>query len=134
MDGKMKNVIIGVAVILAVLSVALFGLNSFASSNINGAFSATEQSGETVKEIKVDAFRFGYNPSTIEVNSGNRVRILINNTDTTHGMRIPDLNLRSTNGDTVLEFVAEKTGEFKWYCAVMCGEGHSAMGGTLIVK
>ncbi len=83
------------------------------------------------KEFTVNAFRFGYSPDIIEANKGDSIRIIINNTDALHGMRIPDLGIK---GNEVLEFTADKTGEFNWYCTNMCGGGHMQMQGKLIVK
>lgn len=85
----------------------------------------------SVKEFDVKAFRFGYSPDTITVNKGDKVRINIENTDTLHGIRIPDLGV---SGNEVLEFTAGNTGEFTWYCNVMCGPGHMSMKGRVIVK
>jgi len=84
-----------------------------------------------VKEFKIDAFRFGYNPNLITIKKGDRVRLSINNTDTKHGIRIPDLGI---SGNESLEFVADKSGEFNWYCNNYCGDGHSRMQGKLIVE
>ncbi len=84
----------------------------------------------SAKEIKVRAFQFGYDPMTITVNKGERVKIVIDNLDTPHGMRIPDFGVKGTDG---VEFVANKTGSFPWYCNVPCGPGHRAMNGTLVV-
>ncbi|MEK6832473.1 MAG: cupredoxin domain-containing protein [Nanoarchaeota archaeon] len=84
-----------------------------------------------VKEFTVNAFQFGYSPNVIEVNKGDNVRIIINNTDTLHGMRIPNLSLR---GNEIIEFTADKQGEFTWYCTNMCGQGHMQMQGKLIVR
>lgn len=84
-----------------------------------------------VKEFKVKAFRFGYTPDEITVNKGDKIRIVINNSDTRHGMRIPELGV---SGNDSVEFVADKQGEFTWYCNSMCGSGHMQMRGKLIVK
>jgi len=60
-----------------------------------------------VKEFTIDAFRFGYNPNTVAVKKGDRVRLSINNTDTKHGIRIPDLGISDNES---LEFVVDKSG------------------------
>ncbi|MBI5159386.1 cupredoxin domain-containing protein [Candidatus Micrarchaeota archaeon] len=83
------------------------------------------------KEFAVKAFRFGYAPDEIKVNKGDRVKITIENTDTMHGIRIPDLGIRENE---TIDFVAEKQGEFTWYCNVMCGPGHMEMKGKLVVE
>ena len=86
---------------------------------------------EEAKTFNVKAFRFGYAPDLIEVNKGDKIVIEIENTDTLHGIRIPDLGLK---GNERIEFTADKTGEFIWYCTNMCGTEHMQMQGKLIVK
>ena len=117
----MKKAIIALFV-LAVLVIAGF----FIAKNFTGNVIKSD-----AKEFTIEAFRFGYSPDTITVNKGDKVRILINNTDALHGIRIPDLGIK---GNEILEFTADKTGEFTWYCTNMCGGGHMQMQGKLIVK
>ncbi len=83
------------------------------------------------EEFVINAFRFGYSPNIIEVNKGDKVIIYINNTDTMHGIRIPDFGV---SGNERVEFVADKQGEFEWYCNNICGLGHMQMKGKIIVK
>ena len=83
------------------------------------------------KEFNVKAFKYGYSPDTIKVDEGDKVKINIKNAYVLHGIRIPELDVK---GDEVLEFTADKTGEFAWYCTNMCGEGHMQMKGRLIVE
>ncbi len=84
-----------------------------------------------IKEFKLKAFRFEYTPSDITVKKGDKVKITVENTDTVHGINIPDFGVSGTES---VEFVANKEGEFNWHCNVMCGEKHNEMGGKLIVK
>ncbi len=113
--------VIGIVALLLVGGIFVFG-----------NFQSTGKSVDSdVKEFKIDAYRFGYTPSEIVINQGDKVKIIINNIDTLHGIIIPDLSVR---GDETLEFTADKTGEFIWYCANMCGGGHMQMQGKLIVK
>jgi len=86
---------------------------------------------EKLREIIVDASKFEYNPSVITVKKGERIKLIINNTDTLHGIRIPELEI---NGNDFVEFVAEKTGEFTWYYNNFCGQGHQQMQGKLIIE
>jgi cytochrome c oxidase subunit 2 len=122
---KKKTIIIGIIAIAALL--VIWGASTrFGSSTTGKAVKETEG----VKEFNVKAYRFGYTPDKITVQKGDTVRIKVENTDTIHGMRIPDLGI---NGTESLEFTADKEGEFTWYCNVMCGEKHMVMNGTLIV-
>ena len=84
----------------------------------------------TVKEFRVRSFRFDYDPNTITVKKGDRVRIIIDNTDFNHGMFLPEFGVQ---GFDVVEFTADKVGTFNWNCNNFCGSGHSGMKGTLIV-
>lgn len=84
-----------------------------------------------VREIAVESRRFSFSPAVIRVKQGERVKLAITNTDTTHGIFLPDFNAR---GKESLEFTADKKGRFTFYCANYCGSGHSGMQGTLIVE
>lgn len=100
-----------------------------ATSEANEA--QAEKAREKVREFEVKAFRFGYTPEKIVVNEGDKVKIIIDNTDTTHGIRIPELGVA---GDDTVEFVATEAGEFSWSCNNYCGPGHGKMGGKLVVQ
>lgn len=85
---------------------------------------------ETVKEFNIRAFRFDFDPNEITVKKGDKVKINIENTDTTHGIFLPEFGV---SGNEVVEFTADKAGTFSWNCNTFCGGGHSGMKGTLIV-
>lgn len=120
----MKKIIIGLSTIFLL---AIIGLILFNGKTTGNAI----QDDSSVKEFTIKAFRFGYSPDIITVNQGDKVKIIIENTDTLHGIRIPELGIK---GNEVLEFTADKKGEFVWYCTNMCGSGHMQMQGKLIVK
>jgi cytochrome c oxidase subunit II len=70
------------------------------------------------KTFEVVARRFAFEPDTIEVNEGDRVRLLV----------------RSADGPPVtIEFVASTAGTFPILCSEYCGSGHKDMTGTLVV-
>ena len=94
------------------------------------------QSGE-VKEFKITAKQFQFDPATIEVSKGDKVRLLVTSTDVPHGFSIAEygINVRVNPGKTeTVEFTADKQGTFTAFCSVFCGSGHSNMKGKLIVK
>jgi plastocyanin len=78
-----------------------------------------------------------FTPSTINVNEGDRVKIVFKNTQGFHDFVIDQYGVatKQTNApaEEVIEFTADKAGSFEYYCSV--GE-HRAMGmkGTLVVK
>jgi len=95
-----------------------------------------EDSGKTA-DISMTAKRFEFTPSTIKVNRGDAVRITITSKDATHGFSLPDFGVNEKIGPdkpAVVEFVADKTGEFTFRCNIPCGSGHGGMKGTLIVE
>lgn len=90
-----------------------------------------------MKEFRIEAFQFGYEPSRIEVDRGDTVRIIATSRDVPHGFALPQygVNLRLTAGaEQTAEFVADTPGEFSFYCSVPCGSGHSTMRGTFVVR
>ena len=98
--------------------------------------SAAAQSGQ-VKEFKMTAKQFAFEPATIEVSKGDKVRLIVTSTDVPHGIAIPEygINQRLDVGKPVtIEFTADKQGSFTAFCSVFCGSGHSAMKGKIIVK
>lgn len=80
--------------------------------------------------LSINAKRFQFTPDIIRVKKGQKVNIIINNIDTTHGMNIPDFNVA---GNDSVQFTADKTGEFIFRCNTFCGDGHGAMQGKIIV-
>ena len=97
---------------------------------------AAAQSGE-VKEFKMTAKQFSFTPGTIEVNKGDKVRLIVTSTDVPHGIAIPEygINQRLEPGNPVtIEFTADKQGTFTAFCSVICGAGHRDMKGKIIVK
>ena len=137
-----QKIILGVAVVgVGVVALLIFKGNFFQPANVGSTLQRIAvadvqkeqppQNEQLPREINVKAFKFGYEPNIIKVTKGEKIKINIDNADVPHGIRIPDLKL---SGNDVLEFTADQVGEFTWYCANMCGEGHGAMQGKLIVE
>ncbi|PLW79296.1 hypothetical protein C0585_08455 [Candidatus Woesearchaeota archaeon] len=96
----------------------------------------SEATGDRV-DIDMIARQWEFEPSTIEVNKGDTVVLTVTNIDVEHGIAIPEFNvdLELAPGTTsTVEFVADKTGEFKFNCNTYCGAGHELMEGILIVN
>lgn len=92
-------------------------------------------------EVRVVAERFedgGWQPSTIRVKAGARVRVRLSSQDVTHGFLVPALGLRSepvvAGHETVLEFSAPGPGVYPFYCYVLCSHRHGAMVGQIVVE
>ncbi len=90
-----------------------------------------------VRTIDVEAYKFGFNPYIIVINSGEKVRFKFTTLDVTHGFRVEDLgiNVKIEPGkESVFEFNADIPGTYEFKCSVFCGSGHRKMKGWLIIK
>lgn len=91
----------------------------------------------TVKEFAVDGTPFKFSLNEIKVKKGDTVRIVFTNVQGSHDWVIDEFNARTKilpAGQTeTIEFVADKTGTFEYYCSVGT---HRQMGmkGNLIVE
>jgi cytochrome c oxidase subunit 2 len=89
------------------------------------------------KEFDVLAFQWGFEPQFIEVNKGDHVVLKVTSDDVAHGLAIDEYQINEAilPGETVeIEFIADKTGSFKFYCSLVCGAGHDQQHGSIIVK
>ncbi|MDQ3075899.1 MAG: cupredoxin domain-containing protein [bacterium] len=90
-----------------------------------------------VKEFTVDGKNFAFAPSKITVKKGDKVKITFKNSEGFHDWVIDEFGAATKQAKAptteVIEFVANKTGSFEYYCSV--GQ-HRAMGmkGTLVVE
>ena len=90
-----------------------------------------------VKEFNVVGTPFEFDLKEIKVSKGDTVRIMFTNGQGTHDWVVDEFNARTKitqTGDTdMIEFVADKTGTFEYYCSV---GNHRQMGmvGKLIVE
>lgn len=90
-----------------------------------------------VTVIEVEGGAFYVKPNEIRVKQGDTVRIVFTNAGGTHNFSIDEFNVKTKTlqtGETEeVEFVANQTGEFEFYCGVA---NHRAQGtkGTLIVE
>ena len=105
---------------------------------LGGLLPAQQGSSETgVREIRMTAQKYRFDPQEIRVREGERVRLLITALDRKHGIRIKEFGVKTVlekGKETVVEFVAERVGEYKFKCSVRCGWRHGSMKGKLIVE
>ncbi|MBS3100727.1 cupredoxin domain-containing protein [Candidatus Woesearchaeota archaeon] len=105
-----------------------------------------------VREIGVKAFQYGWEPESIVVKKGEKVRFIVETADVPHGFELegiiipgwdPDKSVRKgwdpdksvKKGDkTILEINAEEAGVWDMVCTAYCGPGHTGMKGKYIVK
>jgi cytochrome c oxidase subunit 2 len=135
-----RNIIFGVAIVVLLLVViGFYSSNAFSKGavvkngeiNVNGDSSAVIQADGNTKVISISAQKYDYTPNIIRVKKGEHVKIILDNKDAKHGIVIPSLNLRGVDS---LEFNADKSGTYEFYCPTFCGQGHSEMKGIIVVE
>ena len=105
------------------------------SEKINTGISGQTVS-DSVKEFTIIAKNWDFEPSTITVKKGDKVKIMVKSIDVPHGLALLAFNVNvylDPGKEQTVEFTADKVGTFTFFCNVFCGSGHSAMRGKLIV-
>ena len=102
----------------------------------SGSSSGSGQVSDKPRTIRVRSFQFGFDPETITVKKGEKIKLLMTTSDVRHGFAIPEygIDVVISPGDEIpVELVADKPGTFTGYCTVPCGKGHSNMRAKLVV-
>lgn len=89
------------------------------------------------REVEIEAYQFGFEPEEIIVGQGDKIRLRARSTDVTHGLGIKAYNINRTlppEEEQLIEFTAERAGEFHIHCTVYCGSGHGDMHAMIKVK
>jgi len=97
---------------------------------------AGTNASKDVKEIRITAKKYEYDPGVITVKQGEHVRLIIMPLDHDHGFKIDAYHideLLKKGEPTTIEFTADTTGTFPFQCSHFCGLGHKGMKGELIV-
>jgi len=92
--------------------------------------------GET-REFRMTAKKYEFNPSTVTVRKGERVKLVVTALDKDHGLKIEAFGIEQVlkkGQTTTIEFTADKSGEFPFVCSKFCGFGHGKMKGKLLVE
>jgi nitrous-oxide reductase len=99
-----------------------------------------ERNGNNV-EIWMTAVRSHYTPDRVEIKQGDNVTWHITNVDTsfdaTHGFALPgyNINLSLEPGETgTVEFVADQSGVYPFYCSEFCSALHLEMAGYFLIE
>lgn len=96
-----------------------------------------EMSDASIKEFTVEGSNMKFAPTTLTVSEGDTVRITFKNVEGFHDFVIDEFDVATKQfqapGEEVVEFVADQSGSFEYYCSV--GQ-HRQMGmvGTLVVE
>jgi cytochrome c oxidase subunit II len=113
-----------------VLTVSVLGIGAHVSA-------PAQSSPDEPREVTVVAKRFAFEPETIEVMEGERVRLVMTSADGVHGLQIKKFRVNKLiprgNTPVTIEFLASEPGTYEILCSEECGKGHNTMKGTLVV-
>ncbi len=90
-----------------------------------------------VRRVKVYAEDWKFSPREIHVPVGTRVHLDFETHDSSHSFEIKELGIKiplPQDKPVSYEFVADKKGEYKWFCGRPCGDGCPKMMGKLFVE
>lgn len=136
----MGKIIVGLIIVVGGVGFILMKNNNDAAVTKGvGKTAVTAETGD-VKEFSMtsyydDAGKW-FSLKEISVNKGDRVRIKVTNTKGTHDFNIDEYGIREATPlgkEAVIEFTADKAGEFEYYCS-MPGHRQAGQLGKLIVK
>ena len=87
--------------------------------------------------VTLKAEQFAFDPPVLRVNQGDRVSLVVQATDVVHGVYLDyyGIDVRVEPGiSQEVEFIADRTGKFRYRCSVACGTLHPFMIGELVVR
>ncbi|MBI4020948.1 MAG: cupredoxin domain-containing protein [Candidatus Aenigmarchaeota archaeon] len=139
----MKTYKILAAVVVLVAAVVAAGSLPMTGNVASDRPSIADVPAGDVQEIAMDSFVVfadgkphpQFSVKEITVTRGDRVRFLVNTTSGSHNINIDEFNVHAetpTGQVTVVEFVADRAGEFVYYCS-MPGHRQNGHWGTLTV-
>ncbi len=131
----MRVLLLGLSMVMALVMLLTLGAGCQQPQDTQNKDTG-ELTGE-LREFSVTARQWEFIPDPIEVNKGDTVKLKIMSVDVAHGFALPAFGISERlepGKEVVVQFVADKTGEFDFFCNVPCGAGHSTMGGKLVVR
>jgi len=109
---------------------------TFLLSCANNCLAEPREEPPQAREIKIIARKFEFQPKTISVRKGERVKLVVTSADVDHGVAIKAFGIDQpvkAKETRVIEFTPDREGKFEFTCSVFCGDGHPDMAGELIV-
>lgn len=123
-----KYIIVGVLLLVVIGGVVFMAQNKDQES-ANEMTSMTQVEATTsgsknapVPELTVVGSNFKFVPNTLSVKQGDKVKIIFQNQEGTHNLRIDALNVATKiiqgSETDIVEFTADKVGQFEYYCSI----------------
>ncbi len=140
---SMVGIVVAIIVLLA--AAGFFFINSKGKETTNTSAPQVEADNEqvsasptgTVKEFTVDGSNYEFSPTKIEVNKGDTVKITFKDDDGMHNLVVDGYNVKTNiikgGSQDTIQFVADKTGTFEYYCSV-ANHKEEGMVGSFIVN
>lgn len=120
LDGLQIPKLAPLLVLVALVGIPV-GVLAYQQLHLQGAGALAPADG--VRTIHIEAYQWGFEPSTVTVKRGERVRILATSRDVTHGLQISnygiDMEVKPGRWASA-EFTADKPGTFTMRCSVFC--------------
>ena len=132
MNRSDRSAAVAVLAVIAVM-VSHFPTRAAFTQDAGGGAEATKD----VKEIRITAKKYEYDPGVITVKQGEHIRLLITALDHDHGFKIDAFHIDEVlkKGEpTSIELTADTVGTFPFQCSHFCGLGHKGMKGELIIE
>jgi len=88
------------------------------------------------REVTLAMNQFAFDPPVLRVNRGDQVALTLQSTDVVHGFYLDghNIDVRVEPGvSQQVEFLAGRSGKFRFRCSVACGSLHPFMIGELVV-
>ena len=109
----------------------------FLCIGLTAAVATAQDQGPTAKPFSVNLRRFAFDPSRIEVNQDDLVKIELRTEDIAHSLTIDEYRIAKRVGPghpVIFEFRADRAGTFPYYCNLQIEDGCRRMRGELVVK
>lgn len=91
---------------------------------------------KSLQTFAIRMFKYGIDPEIIEVTRGNRVILTITAMDQDFGLAIPEFGINQLfvlEEPTQVSFIADRKGEFEFFCSSNCNGHRDSMKGKLVV-
>ena len=113
----------------------LLGATGFFAVAVSSGYG--QEAPPPTSEVEMTAVKYSFDPNTVRVKKGDRVKFVITATDRDHGFKLAAIHIEQklpTGEAVTVEFTADQAGTFAFQCSVFCGLGHKKMKGQLIVE
>jgi cytochrome c oxidase subunit 2 len=115
---------------------ALIAALGAGSTGVAGVLQRVSAAAAPPREIAMQARRFEFTPTVVQVAAGESVVLVVRSLDFIHGLSIPDLGVRADlvpGRVTRIELKSLRAGSFDFVCDNFCGDGHERMHGRIVV-